>query len=96
MKDFNVVEKKADIFELEQSIMQCWNVVDDIKLVTQQVYDRPKPLTEDELGNILIGLESLYQIKFEKCFNEFEAICREYHKYRKVYEAVERTKDDGK
>ena len=96
MKDFSVVEKKADIFELEQSIMQCWNVVDDIKLVTQQVYDRPKPLTEDELGNILIGLESLYQIKFEKCFNEFEAICREYHKYRKVYEAVERTKDDGK
>ena len=96
MKDFNVVEKKADIFELEQSIMQCWNIVDDIKLVTQQVYDRPKPLTEDELGNILIGLESLYQIKFEKCFNEFEAICREFHKYRKVYEAVERTKDDGK
>lgn len=96
MKDFNVVEKKADIFELEQSIMQCWNIVDDIKLVTQQVYDRPKPLTEDELGNILIGLESLYQIKFEKCFNEFEAVCREFHKYRKVYEAIERTKDDGK
>ena len=84
------------IFDLEQSILQCWNVVDDIKLITQQVYDRPKPLTEDELGNLLIGLESMYHLKFEKCFNEFEAICGEYHKYRKVYEAVERTKDDGK
>ena len=96
MKDFEVFEKKADIFELEQSIMQCWNVVDDIKLITQQVYDRPKPFTEDEIGNILIGLEAMYQLKFEKCFNEFEAICREYHKYRKVYESVEQTKDDGK
>ena len=96
MKDFEVVEKKADIFELEQSIMQCWNVVDDIKLISHQIYDRSKPFTDDELGNLLIGIESMYQLKFEKCFNEFEAICREYHKYRKVYEIVEQTKDDGK
>jgi hypothetical protein len=85
-----------NIFDLEQSIMQCWGVVDDIKLLTQQVYDRPQPLTEDELGNILIGMEALYQLKFEKCFNEFEAVCRDFHKYRKVYEVVERAKDDGK
>jgi len=95
MIDFNV-EKKADIFELEQSIMQCWNVVDDIKLITQQVYDRPTPLTDDELGNLLIGLESMYQLKFEKCFSEFEAVCREFHKFRKTHEFVQSTKDDLK
>ena len=95
MMDFNV-EKKADIFELEQSIMQCWNVVDDIKLVTRQVYDRPKPLTEDELGNLLIGLETIYQLKFEKCFEEFEAVCREFHKFRKTHEFIQSTKDDLK
>ena len=96
MKDFETFEKKADIFELEQSIMQCWNVVDDIKLITRQVYDRPTPLTDDELGNLLIGLESIYHLKFEKCFNEFEAICREYHKFRKTHEFVQNAKDDGK
>jgi hypothetical protein len=95
MIDFNV-EKKADIFELEQSIMQCWNVVDDIKLITRQVYDRPKPLTEDELGNLLIGLETIYQLKFEKCFEEFEAVCRQYHTYRKTHEFVQNAKDDLK
>jgi hypothetical protein len=86
----------GNIFDVEQSIMQCWGVVDDLKLLTEQVYDRPQPLTEDELGNILIGMQSLYQLKFEKCFNEFEELCKNYHKYRKVYEAVERAKDDGK
>jgi hypothetical protein len=96
MKDFETFEKKADIFELEQSIMQCWNVCDDIKLISHQIYDRPKPLTEDELGNLLIGLESIYHLKFEKCFNEFEAICREYHKFRKTHEFVQNAKDDGK
>jgi hypothetical protein len=60
------------------------------------VYDRPQPLTEDELGNILIGMQTLYQLKFEKCFEEFEELCKNYHKYRKVYEAVERSRDDGK
>jgi hypothetical protein len=96
MKDFETFEKKADIFELEQSIMQCWSVVDDIKLISQQVYDRPKPLTEDELGNLLIGLESIYQLKFDKCFAEFEAVCRDYHKFRKTHEFVQNAKDDGK
>jgi len=84
------VKKSIDkIFDFEQSIMQCWNVIDDIKLVTQQVYDRPKPLTEDELGNLLIGLESMYQLKFEKLWSEFEDICKDYHKYRKIAESVQ-------
>ena len=95
MIDLNV-EKKADIFELEQSIMQCWNVVDDIKLITQQVYDRPTPLTEDEIGNLLIGLETMYQLKFEKCFAEFEAVCREFHKFRKTHEIFQSARDDLK
>jgi hypothetical protein len=86
----------SNIFDVEQSIMQCWGVVDDLKLLTEQVYDRPQPLTEDELGNILIGMQTLYQLKFEKCFEEFEELCKNYHKYRKVYEAVERSRDDGK
>ena len=84
------------IFDLEQSIMQCWNVVDDIKLITEQVYDRPKPLTEDELGNLLMGLESMYTLKFEKCFAEFEEVCKQYHTYRKTHEMIQDAKDDLK
>ena len=84
------------IFDLEQSIMQCWNVCDDIDLLYSQTMERSTPLTQDEMANILLGMKSLYHMKFEKCFNEFAVVCGEYHKYRKVYEAVERTRDDGK
>jgi hypothetical protein len=87
---------KGDIFELEQSIMKCWNVVDDIDLLYKQSMDRPKPFTEDDWANILLGMKELYQLKFEECFSQFEDICGDFHKYRKVYEAMEYAKDDGK
>lgn len=58
----------ADSFELEQAIMNCWHVVDDIKTVT----NRADRLTPDELMNSLIGLSTLYQMKFEDLFGEFE------------------------
>ena len=58
-------------FDLEQEIMQCWNVTDDIKAIYTYHLDK-QALTEDEMGNILIGLEKLYQIKFETLFDTFE------------------------
>lgn len=32
-------------------------------------------MDEDELANILIGMEYLYNRKFQRLFEEFEAIC---------------------
>lgn len=62
-------------FDLEQEIMQCWNITDDIKAIYTYHLDK-KELSEDELGNILIGLEKLYQIKFEILFDTFEECLR--------------------
>jgi len=59
-------------FDLEQEIMQCWNIVDEIKLIYTYHLDK-RQLSEDELANILIGLEQLYKIKFETLFETFEA-----------------------
>lgn len=59
-------------FDLEQQILSCWHVVDDLKLLTERLLDGPKPMTEDEISNILIGMETLYQLKFDKCFKLFE------------------------
>jgi len=56
----------SDIFDLEQSIMKCWNVVDDIDLVYKNVMDRQRPFTEDELANILLGMKQLYHLRFEE------------------------------
>ena len=64
-------------FDLEQQIMDCWHVVDDIHVLVNNVYDHNPPLTEDQIGNILLGMEQLYQLKFEKLFELFEEYIRE-------------------
>lgn len=66
---------KLKPFELEELIMDCWQVTSDIKVVYQEQLDAPKPMTEDELANILIGMEYMYQRKFERLFREYEAVC---------------------
>lgn len=55
-------DKKFDRFDLEQGIMQCWNVVDDIKLLVQ----RNAP-AED-----FAAVAQLYQHKFDELWAQFE------------------------
>lgn len=62
----------SDRFDLEQNIMQCWNVCDDIQLFLD-MYDN---MDEDQKLNYLIGLKQMYQMKFERCFNNFENCVR--------------------
>ena len=64
--------QQLDRFDLEQDIMKCWEVVDDIKNL-RQTNDR-RTMTQDEVDNYLLGLETIYEIKFEKLFETFETI----------------------
>lgn len=59
-------------FDFEQQIMSCWNVCDDLKAV-ENLYDLRK-VSEDEILNLLIGIRTLYQAKFESLFNQFETM----------------------
>lgn len=63
-----------DRFDFEQGIMNCWNIVEDIKLISQM--NDIRELSEDELMNALLGLETLYQMKFEILFNGFERMVK--------------------
>ena len=66
-------EYYRDRFDLETDIMNCWNVVEDIKELNRSMLDRRK-MTEDEIANYLIGLEAIYQVKFERLFETFEKL----------------------
>lgn len=55
-------EKKFDRFDLEQGIMQCWNMIDDVKLLVK----RGAPVDDFD------GVCRLYQHKFEELFELFE------------------------
>lgn len=59
-----------DRFHLEQEIMDCWGVTDDI----QTIIDHCESLTEDQLMNSLIGIKEVYDLKFKTMFSTFEGL----------------------
>lgn len=56
-------------FDLEQDIMNCWNVTEDIKSFIE-VKEKGK-FTEDGELNFLLGLVAVYDMKFEKLLDTF-------------------------
>ena len=68
----------TDRFDLEQQILECWNVTNDLRHVTEYVLDAPlEPNREDKISNMLLGIEELYNLKFQKLFNTLETLIAE-------------------
>ena len=62
------------IRDLEQQIMDCWSVCEDLKTVYTQLYDWEREPTTDEIANALMGMQQLYQWKFEQLFHKYEMV----------------------
>ena len=62
-------------FDLEQQIMECWRVCDDINILYEYVMD--KGLSTDAIANALLGMKTLYELKFDRCFSTFETFLSE-------------------
>jgi hypothetical protein len=60
------LETQVDRFDLEQQILQCWNMVDDVKLFADQ----------GASGNEFSALATVYHRKFETLFDTFEIMLR--------------------
>lgn len=63
---------KFDRFDFEQQLLDCWNITKDLKTVYEGICDSSPALTEDQIANSLIGLETLYELKFNKLWSMFE------------------------
>lgn len=61
-------------FTLEDQIMECWGVVDDIDMVysTEALYE-----DQDRMMNVLLGMQELYRLRFERLFQTFEHLIHE-------------------
>ena len=61
--------KPTNRFTLEENSLDCSNIVDDLKTL----YTAPdlRQLSEAEFQNALLGLFTLYQLKFEKLNHTF-------------------------
>ena len=64
----------AKLYDLEPMILDCWRVTNDLESVFRQIGDGERDPTQDELMNALIGLQQVYQWKFEQLFNKYEEL----------------------
>lgn len=53
----------SDRFDFEQQILKCWNVIEDLKEVNEE-------LNSEQIGAITI----LYEVKFQKLWEQFEDV----------------------
>ena len=78
-----------DFFDLEQQMMECWNVVDDIDTVFEQIERLDMPAeAQDELSCALLGLKTIYRWKFEKFQSMLEECIANAHANRSEHVVV--------
>ena len=65
---------KYDRFDLEQLILKNWEITTEIKHLRELISDG-KP-TQDQIANYLLGLETIYEVKFNKLWDCFEELCQ--------------------
>ena len=66
----------VDRFDLESQIMSCWQVTTDLSDVAEAILDGPE-MTQDDIANALIGMQKLYDIKFNKLYQQFEQLIQD-------------------
>ena len=64
-------------FTVEERIMECWQVVEDIKVTWEEFSDGEEEMDTDELCNILLGMQVLYDRKFARLFSSYEKMLEE-------------------
>lgn len=79
------------IFDLEQQMLQFANVTDDIEMVNRHFTEDEKWAGMnaelcDAILNKYGAIQQLYEIKFQRMWDTFETVCKEYHEYRKIAE----------
>lgn len=69
MESDMIVREGKNRLDLEQEILDCWNVTKDLDTLLS-TFD--KDYNEDEVINMIIGIKALYNRKFEVMFETFE------------------------
>jgi len=70
--------QQYDRFNLEEDIQNVWQTKDDLDSIAERLFDDPNgPMTEDEIGNLLVGLSELHNTRCIKLFHVFETMVHE-------------------
>ena len=83
------------IFDLEQGILRCWNVTDDIGEILDDLESGHMEM--HEAAEALRAYQKVYQRRFERCFGQFEDFCGEVRDLRmRITELEQGFKSDAK
>ena len=67
-------ESKPNLFDFEQDLLRCWHVCADLKTLARAMLDNPDSMSKDEISNIVIGLDALYDHRFRQLMADFEVL----------------------
>ena len=67
---------KYNRFDLEQLILKNWEITTEIKHLYEKVLE-DDTYTRDQIANYLLGLETIYELKFNKLWECFESIAQQ-------------------
>jgi len=71
-----VESKELNDTMLNQDIMGCQGILDDLRALTWRLDDRRADFDSNDLADVVRGLETLYEIKFMKLWDSFHALIK--------------------
>ncbi|MDC3298540.1 hypothetical protein OAU81_00550 [bacterium] len=63
-------------FDLEEKLQQIDNIEAELDLLLYAVGDSPKVSTEDDLMNMIIGMQAMHRKRYEQLWNCFESLVK--------------------
>jgi len=74
-------------FDLEQDILKCWNMVDDVKDILADI--RHGAMGAEDAVQVLEAYAAVYQNRFDRTFRRYETVCRGLHELRRAVKGFE-------
>ena len=59
-------------FDLEQDILQCWHITDDLKALAKRLGEETMP--PQEIAQLINSIADLYNFRLENTFARFERL----------------------
>lgn len=60
--------------DLEDAIYLAWRTSDDLDLFFKHHGDHPKPMTEDEVSNMIYGIKQMHDMRMRSLFETFRRV----------------------
>lgn len=67
----------SNLVKLEDHIISVWSTKEDIDTALWALMDKPLPLSEDELANLLIGIAALHDSRCQQLYETYVNLLKE-------------------